>query len=500
VGMLSIPIFNIRAYDAETTHPALTQEVIKLFESQYSQYPLSEKEKNILEKGSAEEDSPTFRCLAHFYDPIYEQGLYGNITTKKWAEATKIQAVLDLKYTALLANISQNLFTSETDFSFDRAVFEYVHGDKLRGLEGLGHILHLIEDMAVPPHTRNDGHPLGSPYEEYAEKWTKDNIDIAGSLILNDKKVIIYNNLDDYFYNLAIFTNQNFFSEDTIFTKKYFEPVVDYEKEEVLSDEARYKFGFNKIDSRLIRIREYFDFETKKLEKVFVFQDKDNLILTDYWNALSKQAVLYGAGVMRLFFEAVEEEKQTLALYKKNRSGFDTVVAGAVDIGKKTASLFSNLAGSVRESLAEIDSKDMLAGVGSSEGEGDFVVEVVGGSQQLQPQNHPEDPNSPELQRLAMILREAEKMVKRLETGISDLEKQNVGGAKEKLVINNPLVDKVGKTEEPASNLVSHNYGGGAEPPQLQQHLLHLRLLSLKLLQHRQLVRRHHLPQPVLQQ
>jgi len=464
-GMLSIPVFNSSAYDDQTTHPALTQEIIKLFEVQYSQYQFTDEEKKILEQGSEKEDSPNFRCLAHFYDPIYEQGLYRNISAKDWAEATKVQAVLDLKYTALLANVSQDLFASETDFSFDRAVFEYAHGDKLRGLESLGHILHLIEDMAVPAHTRADAHPLGSPFEEYAKQWTKDNLDIADGLILQGEEAIVYNNLDDYFYNLALFSNQNFFSKDTIFDKRYSEPIIDYEKTEILSDNFAYIFGYeNEENGKVVRIKRYFNFITGKISEEYFVKDINNLIFTDNWDALSKQAVLYGAGVMRLFFEAVEEEKQTLALYKKNRSGFDTVVAGAVDIGRKTASLFSNLAESVRKTLAGINPQDMVAGVRETQGGGgDFVAEVVGESQQLQPQNRPEDPNSPELQRLALILREAERMIARLEKDVDGLRKQNVGGAVEELVINIPVVDKVGKikTKEPVSNPVNHNYGGG---------------------------------------
>ena len=35
-GVLLAPVFNIQAYNDETTHPALTQEVIKYFE--YSLY------------------------------------------------------------------------------------------------------------------------------------------------------------------------------------------------------------------------------------------------------------------------------------------------------------------------------------------------------------------------------------------------------------------------------------------------------------------------------
>ncbi len=51
------------------------------------------------------------------------------------------------------------LFSDPDDYTFDRAVFEYVHGDKKRALEAVGHIMHLVQDMTSTPHTRDDAHP-----------------------------------------------------------------------------------------------------------------------------------------------------------------------------------------------------------------------------------------------------------------------------------------------------------------------------------------------------
>jgi len=369
-GMLGIPVFSLWAYDAETTHPALTQEIIQLFEHQFPHYQLTETEKAVLEQGSQEEDSPNLRCLAHFYDPIYEEGLFNNISAKHWAQSPQAQGLLDIKYNFLLGNFSQELFKAKTDFSFGRAVYEYVYGDKLRGLESLGHILHLIEDMAVPPHTRNDSHALGSPYEEYAKRWTKDTISVTEKLLAEEKMAYLYDNLDDYFYHLALFTNQNFFSEDTILVEKYLEPIISYEKKETLSDGVEHTFGFNKINSRLIEIEKNGEFDfLKRLEKqdIFIFGDIDNLIFTDYWSALSKEAVLYGAGVMKLFFDKVEEEQQTLVLYNKNKSGVGGVAAKVMEGIKKTLAVVSSLTEKVQKSVSKINSQDLMANLNQSE-------------------------------------------------------------------------------------------------------------------------------------
>ncbi len=468
MGMLSIPFFSIQAYDAETTHPALTQEIIKLFEVQFPQYQFTAEEQVILERGSQEEDTPNLRCLAHFYDPIYEQGLYGNISAKQWAQATQVQAILDLKYTALLGNVSQKLFTSQTDFSFDRAVYEYVYGDKLRGLESLGHILHLIEDMAVPPHTRDDGHPLGSPYEEYAKQWTKESIAVANELLFEGKTAYLYPNLDDYFYNLALFTNQNFFSEDTILSEKYSKPIIKREETENINEDF-FTFGyFDNNLGKLVEIDRSRNKITGKIDTFYLIEDENHLIFTDYWNSLSKQAVLSGAGVIKLFFDAVEGERRTLTLYKKNKSIIKTATTGIIETGKKTLTLFSDLISDVQQSVTGIDPQDLLASVEDFSNpiqENNLKTEKNVEKQPNSPQTaliiietKPEDPNSPELQRLALILKEAEKMVIRLEKNISDLEKQNVGGTREDLVIDNL---KTTTEIKEASAVVKQGGGGG---------------------------------------
>jgi len=456
IGMLSIPIFYIDAYESKTTHPALTQEVIKLFEHHYSQHKFTEGEKKLLEQGSTNEDNPLYRCFFHFYDPIYETGLKGNLSAKQWGKSTKIQAIFDFKYMSFLANISQDFFGSETDFTFNRAVFEYVHGNKLRGLESLGHVLHLIEDMDVPAHTRNDGHPLGDSFEVYADQWTKDRVDIASGLITDDQQPIIYDNLGDYFYNLALFSNQNFFSEDTIFDEKYSGPVVNYKKvENINGDLLVFGYKSEKL-GKLIEIDKKRNKKTGEIDVIYLINDENDLVFKDYWNTLSKQAVLYGAGVVKLFFDKVEEEKRTGVLYKKNQSWYKKIIRNIGYGINNIIDFISEVIGRFKKTLAEINPQDMVAEVG------DWEAEVGGESPQLPPPNQPivtepkpEDPNSPELQRLALILREAEKMVARLEKRINDLEGQNVGGSKEELIIVAPVVVK--KIE----NKIVVGYGGG---------------------------------------
>jgi hypothetical protein len=83
----------------------------------------------------------------------------------------------------------------------------------------LGETLHALGDMACPVHVRNDGHPPGDadPFEngitldthiptKPGDYWDQDLID----------RVKSKGNLRDFFHELAVYTNENFFTNQTV--------------------------------------------------------------------------------------------------------------------------------------------------------------------------------------------------------------------------------------------------------------------------------------------
>src|SRR3989344_1541843 len=328
MGMfISFPLF-VSAYSDETTHPGLTAETVKFFNIHFPNLELGDTEKELLMKGSVEEDV-NVRAMHHFYDPVYERGItivgIEWSKSKEWAKDTLAQAgIVD----SMTAGTLNSFFNGESDYSWDRAIYEYAWGNKERGLEALGHVIHLIQDASVPDHTRNDPHPpafhFGSPYEQWTAQFGPENIDVVSNL--RDKKPAQLAGLDAYFNSIATYSNNNFFSKDTIFDKKYDNPKISYEWQETLSDGEQHVFGYKNIDglqyklTRILKANKDEIFQTKKDE--YFIKDPDNLILSDYWNLLSQQAVLHGAGVMKLFFDEVEKEKKTKVLYNKNKNWF----------------------------------------------------------------------------------------------------------------------------------------------------------------------------------
>lgn len=339
-----LPVVGL-AYSDTTTHKAITEETIKLFNYHYPQQKLFSVESNQIIKGSSDEDRAP-RWLNHFYDPVYNQGLKGLRSSKIWAEDTNAQAgrIID-------TNFVGEYFGANNDYSWERAIFDYVYGDKGRAMEALGHILHLVQDATVPDHTRDDAHPIRSTYESYAKRYDLGSLNLAESLKQGGQKPIILPSLASYFDMLTQFSNSNFFSDDTILISKYQGPVIFSKIEENASSGVNV-FGLNNRNIRIVRIEKYIDFSNNKTKEKYTLNDPNNKIPQDYWANLSKQAVLGGAGVIKLFFDEVEKEKVSKRLWDKNKSWTNRFLDNLdIKLSNLLANVSSVLRGQNREEI-----------------------------------------------------------------------------------------------------------------------------------------------------
>ena len=149
-ALFALPFF-VFGYSDTTTHPALTQEILKFYNEFYSYQPVNNEDAQEIIQGSIDEDSGT-RWLYHFYDPVYNRGLVlkGSLSTEErelafgagciksewknsneWAQNTLLQSGQEY---SLTAGIFTDLFTSDDDYSWDRAIYDYAWKDKKRGL------------------------------------------------------------------------------------------------------------------------------------------------------------------------------------------------------------------------------------------------------------------------------------------------------------------------------------------------------------------------------
>jgi len=229
---------NVLAYNDKTTHPDLTREVIIFYELSTGK-KFTEEQKQWIVQGSIDEDFAP-RWLNHFYDPVYERGLSTDIPgingylARNWAQFSSYQTINIGNIFNLWTGNGPVISGSEWgDFSYEAAIKNYSQNKEKEAYLALGHLLHLIEDMTVPEHTRNDPHPGGNDLSFY-ENWTMSNSsgltqDLGKRLFDKGYRPTIYGSLEAYFNNLTIYTNNIFFSPDTIKSEIYLKPKIIFE-------------------------------------------------------------------------------------------------------------------------------------------------------------------------------------------------------------------------------------------------------------------------------
>lgn len=310
----------IFAYDETIVHPSLTEEMAKFYNKNFKDNELTKVEIELMKKGSVDEDinvGLATRSANHFFNPF---------GYSKWADSTaQSKIVPEPKLTSKQwahAPGEQMTFPGG-DYTWEKAIEDYAQGNKQHAYESLGHILHLIEDAAVPAHVRNDlhisfavaGYDTGErePYED----WTRGeamsgniNFDFAEKLFQENKKPISQSSLDGYFDDMAIYTNTKFFSKDTIYA--YSQPNNNaVEGKEKLSngDIVSYVYGLDENGNKTKLASISFDdpknpkiYTLNKLEKEIEYS-----IYSDYWSRLAPKSILVGAGVIKLFKEEAEK-------------------------------------------------------------------------------------------------------------------------------------------------------------------------------------------------
>ncbi len=300
----------VLAYSDNTTHPDLTREIIDFYELSGGK-KLTDEQKQWIIQGSIDEDAAP-RWLNHFYDPVFDRGLdtpmlfVNGYSSKNWGLYSKYQLAKLGKTgtTGVIIAGKSDPSSLPFVFSYEAGLERYARNKEKDAYLTLGHILHLIEDLTVPEHTRNDPHPGGKDSSFY-EDWTKNNSagltqNLGKRLFVKGNKPIIYADLETYFNNLATYTNNHFFSPDTINSDIYIKPKIVFEDG---------TFAYGKDENG-----EYFDLayiEEDFTTKNTVYNIKKEQILQEYWLRLSRQAVINGAGVIQLFLNQAEAARQS---------------------------------------------------------------------------------------------------------------------------------------------------------------------------------------------
>ncbi|HMB17629.1 MAG TPA: lamin tail domain-containing protein, partial [Candidatus Paceibacterota bacterium] len=307
-------------YSAKTTHPALTSQVVSFYNYLHPDNPLTDQQKKWLIKGSQLEDMPP-RWVNHFYDPV--QGIAWNYDNMgkgdQKAIAQLVESVAVGNKTTAIDWVNNTLYQRRAEGgerTWNKAASYMADKKEKEAYITLGHVLHLLEDMAVPAHTRNDAHPplgdlgekaigeSGSPYESFAKGYTVENIErrtgVLEELKSGDFEIPNKTTVESYLKSMAINSNRYFFSKDTIDSDVYENPKVVE-----ISDNLAY--GLDKDGSKFPISEGVYNFDRSQ-ELFFSGDDESIVVFQQYFKRLSKKVVLHGVALLEMFPKAVSEE------------------------------------------------------------------------------------------------------------------------------------------------------------------------------------------------
>lgn len=303
------------AYEPYPTHKSLAEKSARLYNDTY-QASLTEEDIQQIFQGAIQEDTAP-RWINHFYDPTTGQGWNGERMGDLDSDTVRRLSLIALSDEKAVSSVQwahdQKLQDKYLRYggnqTLERAVYLYVNGKQKEAYLALGHILHLIEDLTVPAHTRQDSHwdmVPGDPGEPY-ERWLKANTFLGHLNDLNpEQENFSCQNLDDCFIQVAEYSNENFFSEDTILDQNY--PMsfsIDYIKDGI------YYYAFRNDNGDFL-----FRFEQDENGNSKNFTVSDPKIHSLYWQHLSKKSVLAGIEILRIFHETVEKAKHDQSIVK----------------------------------------------------------------------------------------------------------------------------------------------------------------------------------------
>ncbi|MCM8833381.1 MAG: lamin tail domain-containing protein, partial [Candidatus Omnitrophica bacterium] len=296
------PLFSY-SFDTEYAHPTLTEEIVKYY-NHFAKRKITEEELNLIKQGSILEDTWP-RWVNHFYVVFNSTGL--NLDILKRALGLAYEGFIKmLPYQPLKSPEWAKSETIQSRYldnrAYQRAKRLYFE-NKNEAFKTLGHLLHLIEDLGIPDHSRGDSHSGKfndnlSGYEDYAEKIFKNyNVNFSKFLAEKGEGPYYFKNLDEIFDSLARFTASNWFSEDTI-------DLFGLPKWKIKKEFSNFTYYYD-INGKIIL----------KEIKESNFKTTDDIVIHQSWfNSVIPEILKHGAAFLNLYFSEIEEMEKEEAI------------------------------------------------------------------------------------------------------------------------------------------------------------------------------------------
>jgi hypothetical protein len=305
-----------------STHRKLTQAAIDyLISTDGPKFECGAKKLEKLLAGAEAEDDffrpkatffPLGRFYFHFYGasgPLSGLGQHATCTSPEWGLVTGLpcNASNSVNIPGILKPVA---LTSVNTHTWSAALDHAMDADD-QGLIELGYVIHLLEDLTSPAHTRNDPHPCAKgiffcdPFEKVNGKADV-VIGMPGSGTLLDglPDPATFSTPEQFFDGLGNFTRRSFFSYQTAFSSSQPGPTI------VTNEDSTYFYGpclsgsdpacmggFRKI-ARRNRMAKLANDRTKAI--------LDETIVREQFAELSPITVQYVAALIKLYYKLAQ--------------------------------------------------------------------------------------------------------------------------------------------------------------------------------------------------
>ena len=213
-------------------------------------------------------------------------------------------------------NVSALKWANDDPRNLSNFVMAKAEGNTLKGWRYLGHILHILEDMSVPAHARNDAHIIYENYEGYmAEKVPAELFLLAGDNAAMQPWEPSNVDIAPFFQELSDYTRANYFSEHTVFKNSYYG--INLPVAAVSSEDDHYFYGIHgtKIANKGLLFWAVYSTATSSSDHrplgetnydlVKTWARIDQSVAEDMFSDLGPRAIQYGAGLIKLFHDLV---------------------------------------------------------------------------------------------------------------------------------------------------------------------------------------------------
>lgn len=307
-----------------------------------------------LGQGGKREDEPLTRSANHFHNPLTDQGFSGILNTGLFDGESAVTWAQKLLGTQ---DPGGHYSWLDTRYYFYKALTSTTKSEQdkyfAETFRGLGQLMHLVADMSVPEHTRDDGHYLGIlPYYQNYEKYVLNYPEMIfqyppiffdASAIGNPNSlasVPIANLFDTNQYSsgaspavtvnnhtigLSEYTNANFLSPDTMFTSDLPYPNRDncILSVDTVNGHERYYLSNRgdgeQVDHLAVVGLLYLWRMTYFPQSDFFFPlALDPLCYEEYASKLLPRAIGYSSDLLRYFFRGKVEVVSCLPIFWKN--------------------------------------------------------------------------------------------------------------------------------------------------------------------------------------